>query len=131
MDIVSLEDIGVNLYCPLTGKALLGDCDLMEVATVVGAWISEAADEPYILRNQDLEQAWEYYLESGSELTEEENEDASFPDIDSFLSSVKETNLFAIKYSQRDFACGPLWEVGWIVFDATKAIESEDYDSPA
>jgi hypothetical protein len=128
MNIIELEDIGEYIYCPVTGKPMLSDIDPTEVPSVIGCWVLEAAEDP-IIQAEELQKHWDEYYEKLTRTGDDET-DSDYPDIDAFLSSIERPNWFAIKYSQKGFACGPVWEYGWIIFDAERGASfMEDNES--
>ncbi len=119
MNILELGEIGEFLYCPLTGKPMLGDIEPENVPSVVAFWALEVPDEPVFIRDENLQNLWDRYLaDLETSNTEQDEYEQEYPDPEDFLISIEVPNLFCFKVFQT--------YGGLIVFDSIRAFESQE-----
>ncbi len=117
MTILNLGEIGDYLYCPITGKAMLGEIDPEVVPSVIAFWSLEVPEEPTFIKDDTLKSQWEGYISDLDSSNANNGEyDQEYPDPEEFLSTVESTNMFCIKAYQ--------YYGGLIIFDTNRAIES-------
>ncbi len=123
MQIISLELENLNLYSPSTGEVICHeDTGYNEEArSLMGYWIQEVMNEPFI-KNPDLQQAWDEYLEAADALLEEDDE-APDPDVDEFLLQYESPTWIAFRIE----TFGLPGEVAWFVVEM-EIYEEENED---
>jgi hypothetical protein len=116
MTILDVGEIGEYLYCPITGKPMLGEIEPEVVPSVVAFWAMEVPEEPTFIRDENLRNQWERYLEDLEASNAARGEyEIEYPEPEEFLADVDSSTLFCLKAYQF-YGC-------LVVFDNAKALE--------
>ena len=118
MQIIELELSHYNFFCPVTGEYIIKEGEPVndEAVSLMGYWINEVIDEPFI-KNAALKKGYDMFLLS----EKEENKDFYFnyEELEKFLSTLGAQNWVTYKITTKTMSCnnGPIWETVYFVID--------------
>lgn len=118
MQIIDLTLSNLNLYSPSTGEVICHEDTGYneEAATLIGYWINEVADQPFI-KNPAMKKAWEQFVEKY------EKENDIFPTgdaLDDFFMEYKHPGWMVFKIQ----TLGIPGDIAWFVIN----MEPENID---
>ena len=121
MQIITLELENLNLYSPSTGEVLCHEETGYneEAQSLMGYWVQEIMDEPFI-KNPSLQQAWDAYMEESDARLEADNEYFS-PDVDEFLEAFESPTWIAFRIQ----TFGIIGDVAWFVVEMDGVAEED------
>ena len=120
MQIITLETENLNLYSPSTGEVLCHEETGYneEAQSLMGYWVQEIMDEPFI-KNPDLQQAWDAYMEESDARLEADDEYPG-PDVDEFLAQYDYPTWIAFRIE----TWGMIGDVAWFVVEMDTGSEN-------
>ena len=97
MQIITIELENLTLYSPSTGEVLCHEETGYneEAQSLMGYWVQEIMDEPFI-KNPELEEAWTAYIEESDARLEADDEYPG-PDVDEFLEQYDAPSWIAFR----------------------------------
>jgi hypothetical protein len=112
-----------RIYCPCTDETLLEPGHngiLSKPAAIIGHWLDEDMNEPFI-KNKDLQAAWEKYY--NDYLDKEDDELHPLDVLIGFLEDYNNPAWKVFQLTERGMACGPTFHTAWLVVPADTIVE--------